>query len=297
MNTQFIHSLHFSQNRLGTKQSRRIQRDYTAEPQRLKDLRAKLQEDSGLDAWVDEREVSVTKFHNKRVPPWMRIEKTNGKNYTQIKKNVRELKLNTVCEEAKCPNIGECWGGGEDNVATATIMLMGDTCTRGCRFCAVKTSRAPPPLDPEEPLNTAVAVSKWGVDYIVITTVDRDDLEDGGATHFAKTVRLIKEHKPSILLECLTGDFGGNLECVAEMANSGLDVYAHNIETVERLQSVVRDRRASYKQSMSVLKHVKEVNPNMITKSSIMLVFNDLNCSLKREWAKLKKKLELLSKI
>ena len=103
--------------------------------------------------------------------------------------------MNTVCEEAKCPNIGECWGGGDDNIATATIMLMGDTCTRGCRFCAVKTSRAPPPLDPDEPLNTAIAISKWGVEYIVITTVDRDDIPDGGASHFAKTVKLIKEHK------------------------------------------------------------------------------------------------------
>jgi len=148
---------------------------------------------------------------------------------------------------------------------------MGDTCTRGCRFCSVKTSRNPPPLDPLEPQNTANAIAQWGVDYIVITTVDRDDLADSGAAHFVNTVQAVKKKNPKIVVECLTGDFKGDLECVSMMAHSGLDVYAHNIETVEGLQRWVRDHRASYKQSLSVLERAKKVNPSLITKSSIML--------------------------
>eukprot|EP01122_Echinamoeba_exundans_P002403 TRINITY_DN12347_c0_g1_i1.p1 TRINITY_DN12347_c0_g1~~TRINITY_DN12347_c0_g1_i1.p1 ORF type:complete len:386 (-),score=58.12 TRINITY_DN12347_c0_g1_i1:18-1175(-) len=207
----------------------------------------------------------------KRLPPWIKVPLSGGPNYSRLKESLRGLKLSTVCEEAKCPNIGECWTGGKEEVATATIMLMGDTCTRGCRFCAVKTSRAPPPLDPMEPENTAAAVAAWGVQYVVITTVDRDDLADSGAAHFAKTVKLIREKNPEILIECLTGDFKGDLVCVEMMANSGLHVYAHNVETVEPLQRWVRDYRASYKQSLSVLEHAKKINPSLVTKSSIML--------------------------
>lgn len=156
-----------------------------------------------------------------------------GENYTRIKAKLRELKLHTVCEEARCPNIGECWGGGEDQTATATIMLMGDTCTRGCRFCAVKTSRAPPPLDPNEPMNTAKAVADWGIDYVVLTSVDRDDLPDGGAAHIAETIRNLKhETSGRLLVEALVPDFAGNQESIKHVAQSGLDVYAHNIETV-----------------------------------------------------------------
>ena len=174
----------------------------------------------------------------------------------------------TVCEEARCPNIGECWGGES---STATIMLMGDTCTRGCRFCSVKTARKPPPLDPNEPENTAVAIAKWGLDYIVITSVDRDDVSDGGAAHIAETVRSIKSLKPSQMVEVLAPDFGGNLDCVGLVAGAGLDVYAHNIETIERLSPFVRDPRAKYRQSLAVLKHVKKVQPELVTKTSIML--------------------------
>jgi lipoic acid synthetase len=176
-----------------------------------------------------------------------------------------------VCEEARCPNIGDCWGGGEEQTATATIMLMGDQCTRGCRFCSVKTSRTPPPLDPNEPENTAAAIARWNLDYVVLTSVDRDDLPDGGANHFARTIQLLKEKAPHLFVECLTGDFGGDLDCVAQVASSSLDVYAHNIETVEALTPMVRDRRATFKQSLAVLKHAKEVKPSLVTKSSIML--------------------------
>ena len=186
-----------------------------------------------------------------------------------------------VCEEAKCPNIGECWGGGEHATATATIMLMGDSCTRGCRFCSVKTSRNPLPLDPNEPINTARAISEWGLDYVVLTSVDRDDLADGGSNHFAETVRELKLLKSSILVECLTPDFRGNQDQIRSVALSGLDVYAHNIETVRELQRSVRDYRANYDQSMDVLKHVKELSRNecnyeIITKTSIMLGFGTI---------------------
>jgi len=171
-----------------------------------------------------------------------------------------------VCEEAQCPNIGECWNGG-----TGTIMLLGDTCTRGCMFCAVNTNATPSPPDPFEPFKTADAVTRWGVDYIVLTSVDRDDILDGGASHFATTVELIKQKKSEMLVECLVSDFRGNLESVKKIANSGLDVYAHNVETVERLQKFVRDPKAGYMQSLSTLRHAKLSCPKLYTKTSIML--------------------------
>jgi lipoate synthase len=185
------------------------------------------------------------------------------------------LKLATVCEEAKCPNIGECWGGGdgpeEDRVATATVMLMGDTCTRGCRFCSVKTSRSPAALDPDEPHNTAEAVRDWGLDYVVLTSVDRDDVPDGGADHIATTIELLKAESPGLMVECLTPDFAGVRRDVERVALSGLDVYAHNVETVERLQRRVRDPRANYSQTLGVLEWAKAAQPSLVTKTSIML--------------------------
>jgi lipoic acid synthetase len=203
-------------------------------------------------------------------PDWFRVPapppKSAATKYTELKEGLRELKLNTVCEEAQCPNIGECWNGG-----TGTIMLLGDTCTRACRFCAVKTSPTPPPPDEDEPFNTAKAIAEWGLDYVVLTSVDRDDMPDGGANHFAMTVDFIKVWNPSILVECLVSDFAGDLAAVERLAESGLDVYAHNIETVERLQPFVRDKRAGYRQSLSVLKHAKVHNPKLYTKTSIML--------------------------
>ncbi|KAK1283695.1 hypothetical protein QJS10_CPB21g01012 [Acorus calamus] len=196
-------------------------------------------------------------------PEWLRQRAPQGERYQKVKESLSRLNLHTVCEEAQCPNIGECWNGGggaggeEDGIATATIMLLGDTCTRGCRFCAVKTSRNPAPPDPMEPENTARAIASWGVDYIVLTSVDRDDLPDGGSGHFARTVQVLKNLKPEILVECLTSDFRGDLEVVSSLVHSGLDVFAHNIETVKRLQRIVRDPRAGYEQSLSVLNHAK----------------------------------------
>ncbi|GAB2275336.1 Lipoyl synthase, chloroplastic [Dionaea muscipula] len=225
---------------------------------------------------------------NVKKPDWLRQKAPQGHKYMEVKDSLSRLNLHTVCEEAQCPNIGECWNGGGDGIATATIMLLGDTCTRGCRFCAVKTSRNPAPPDPMEPENTAKAIASWGVDYIVLTSVDRDDLPDGGSGHFAETVTAMKELKPEIMVECLTSDFRGDLKAVETLVCSGLDVFAHNIETVERLQRIVRDPRAGYEQSLSVLKHAKISKEGMITKSSIMLGLGETDDELKQALADLR---------
>lgn len=206
-----------------------------------------------------------------RLPEWLKTPIPSNQNYKNIKKDLRGLNLHTVCEEAKCPNISDCWGGSDKSAATATIMLGGDTCTRGCRFCSVKTSKAPPPLDPHEPENTAEALSRWGLGYVVLTIVDRDDLVDGGARHAVETIMKIKQKAPTMLVEALVGDYGGDAEMVKLVANSGLDVFAHNVETTEALTPYVRDRRANFRQSLDVLRIAKETNPELITKTSIML--------------------------
>ncbi|XP_048777397.2 lipoyl synthase, mitochondrial-like isoform X2 [Ostrea edulis] len=223
-----------------------------------------------------------------RLPKWLKTDVAMGKDYHKLKENLRDLNLHTVCEEAKCPNIGECWGGAK-GTATATIMVLGDTCTRGCRFCSVKTARNPPPPDPMEPVNTAKAITSWGLDYVVLTSVDRDDLPDGGAAHLAETVREIKKNKSDILVECLTPDFRGDMTCVAKVAESGLDVYAHNVETVEDLQWLVRDPRANYKQSLNVLKFVKSNKQNLVTKTSVMLGLGETDDQIMRVMEDLRK--------
>ena len=199
-------------------------------------------------------------------PPWLRQRAPAGDKYKQISDDVRGLGLATVCEEAMCPNLGECWNG---DTGTATIMIMGDTCTRGCRFCAVKTAKAPPPLDKDEPANVSKAIAAWGLDYVVLTSVDRDDIEDQGAGHFRETVQRLKA-SCDVLVEALTPDFRGEKHLVELVATSGLDVFAHNVETVPELQRDVRDRRANWDQSIEVLKHAKKSGAK-ITKTSIML--------------------------
>jgi lipoyl synthase len=197
-------------------------------------LRKQLQEDDQKSTETTNgivNQFKVSSSGTKKVlpkPSWLMAEVPSGEHYHRLKSTVKKLKLATVCEEAKCPNIGECWGG-KSGVATATIMIMGDTCTRGCSFCAVKTSRKPPALDPDEPENVSQAISEWGLDYVVLTSVDRDELADQGANHFAKTVSLLKEKSPKLLVECLTPDFRGNKELISIVADSGLDVYAHNV--------------------------------------------------------------------
>ena len=250
----------------------------TAAASRLEALRAQLErEDGTLDDFVaGQTETPVRKKAAPRSskilpkPRWLKAKPADSENYQRLRSNVRELGLATVCEEARCPNIGECWGGGSDGTATATIMIMGDTCTRGCRFCSVKTSKAPPPLDPLEPEKVSTAIAEWGLDYVVLTSVDRDDLEDQGSDHFRQVVQQLKEKKPDLLVEALTPDFQGKTDLIHAVATSGLDVYAHNMETVERLTPKVRDRRAAYRQSLDVLSYVKSVS-NCLTKTSLML--------------------------
>lgn len=199
-------------------------------------------------------------------PEWIKMRAPAGERYVELKGMMKELKLATVCQEAQCPNIGECWGGG-----TATIMLMGEVCTRGCRFCNVKTGNPKGKLDLEEPQKVAYAVSKMDLEYIVLTSVDRDDLPDEGSGHFARTVALLKELTPDLLIEVLTPDFKGNEAYVRTIVDARPDVFAHNIETVERLTKGVRDPRAGYAQSMRVLEYVKEYDDSRFTKTSLML--------------------------
>ena len=201
-----------------------------------------------------------------RKPPWLRVGIGGGKRYQEVRSTVNTHKLATVCEESHCPNIGECWNHG-----TATIMLMGATCTRACRFCAVDTGNPGGWLDLEEPANAAKSVQLMGLGYVVLTSVDRDDLDDGGAQHYANCIQAIKKANPNTAVEALTPDFSGNEKDVAVVANSGLEVFAQNLETVERLTHVVRDPRAGYQQTLDVLAYAKEANPKVLTKSSLML--------------------------
>ncbi len=199
-------------------------------------------------------------------PAWLKVRAPGGDAYTGLKETFRRLDLHTVCEEARCPNMGECWSEG-----TATVMLLGDVCTRGCRFCAVTTGNPRGAVDVREPEHVARAIAGMGLQYVVMTMVDRDDLIDGGASHIAKTVTRLRELRPDILIETLLGDFAGNLEYVDVAAASKPHVFAHNIEVVKRIQRVIRDVRCSYEQSLNVLKNVKNKHPDMITKSSIMV--------------------------
>jgi len=199
-------------------------------------------------------------------PRWLKAPLATGVNYEWVRKTVREHRLATVCEEAKCPNIGECWNAG-----TATIMLMGEVCTRACRFCAVDTGNPRGWLDPEEPVNTARTVELMRLRYVVLTSVNRDDLPDGGAAHFAAAVRAIKQVSPTTAVEALTPDFQGVMRDVETVVGSGLDVFAQNVETVERLTHPVRDPRAGYRQTLDVLQHAKRYRPDVLTKTSLML--------------------------
>jgi lipoic acid synthetase len=210
-------------------------------------------------------------------PEWLRMRIQGGQKYEAVRAIVHEHRLATVCEEAKCPNMGECWSAG-----TATIMLMGDVCTRACRFCAVNTGNPKGWLDPEEAENTARAVQLMGLKYVVLTSVNRDDLDDGGAGHYAEVVKAVKAKNPDTAVEALTPDFLGDLSAVETLVASGIEVFAQNVETVERLTHPVRDARAGYQQTLDVLAHGKKSRPDVITKTSLMLGLGETEDELKR---------------
>lgn len=211
-----------------------------------------------------------------RKPGWIRVKAPNSPEYFATRGLMRELKLNTVCEEAACPNIGECWSQRH-----ATMMIMGDTCTRACAFCNVRTG-LPDALDDAEPARVADAVAKLGLSHVVVTSVDRDDLADGGATIFANTVRQIHKRSPGAKVECLTGDFAGDLAALDIVLDARPEVLAHNLETVERLQSTVRDRRATYAQSLAVLAHAKRSGKVRYTKTSLMLGLGETEAEIEQ---------------
>ena len=203
---------------------------------------------------------------NSKKPSWLKIKAEFNPNFYKIKNEVSEKKLNTVCEEAHCPNISECWSAG-----TATFMLMGSVCTRACKFCSVDTGNPKGWLDMDEPINTAKAVQSMKLKYVVLTSVNRDDLPDGGAQHFADTVELIKKLNPGTAVEALTPDFKGLFSSIETLVNCGLEVFAQNIETVERLTHPVRDIRAGYQQTLDVLAESKRINSKVLTKTSLIL--------------------------
>jgi len=199
-------------------------------------------------------------------PPWLKVSFPGGERYSWIKNHSKRLNLSTVCEEANCPNIGECWNSG-----TATFMLMGDTCTRGCRFCAVKSAKYPNALDTNEPFKLADTIKKMNLNYVVLTTVNRDDLMDQGASHIARCIKATKMKSPKLLIEILMPDFRGDEEALQKVIDATPSVLAHNLETVRRLTPKVRDYRADYDQSLEVLRYLKTNCPNGYTKSSLML--------------------------
>ncbi len=201
-----------------------------------------------------------------RKPDWLRVSLPAGDDYARVKAKVNDLALHTVCKEAACPNLAECWGAG-----TATIMILGDTCTRGCRFCNVKTGNPRGSVDWLEPVRVADAVRDLGWKYLVLTAVDRDDLSDGGALIFANTIRAIHERNPGARVEILSGDYRGDLRALDIVMDARPDVFAHNLETVRRLTPHVRDKRAGYEQSLRLLAHAKRRAPERLTKTSLML--------------------------
>ena len=203
---------------------------------------------------------------NSRKPEWIRVKASFDPRYNKIKDLVSDKRLNTVCEESMCPNISECWSSG-----TATFMLLGSVCTRACKFCSIDTGNPKGWLDKDEPENTADAVKHMQLKYVVLTSVNRDDLEDGGADHYARTVKAIKDKNPNTAVEALTPDFKGIYSSIQTIVNSGLEVFAQNLETVERLTHHVRDIRAGYQQTLNVLAESKKINSNVLTKTSLIL--------------------------
>ena len=201
-----------------------------------------------------------------RKPDWLRLNHSFTPKFKEVKSIVKENHLNTVCEEAMCPNINECWSHG-----TATFMLLGDVCTRACKFCAVDTGNPRGRLDKKEPYKVAQSIKKMSLKYAVLTSVNRDDLADGGAKHYSNTIEAIKYACPKVMVEALTPDFEGKNKSISILLSSSLDVFAQNVETVERLTARVRDPRAGYQQTLNVLEKAKKLSPEVLTKTSLML--------------------------
>ncbi|MBI3288961.1 MAG: lipoyl synthase [Elusimicrobia bacterium] len=217
------------------------------------------------------------------LPPWLKVKLPAGPVVARLKDVSRSRGLSTVCEEARCPNLAECWGGG-----TATFMAMGGECTRGCRFCSVGTALKPPPPDPEEPAKLALTLKEMAIDYAVLTTVCRDDLADQGAAHLAACVRAIKAECPDMKLEILAQDFRGDKTLLEAVLDAGPDVLAHNVECVERLTPAVRDAKAGYRQSLDILAHARAYRPQSPTKSSLMLGLGETEAELRQAFADLR---------
>jgi len=245
-------------------------------PAKQIDSGEKFTNDRGMRVIKDGIKASAADGQRLAKPDWLKMRVQSSPKFQAVRSIVHEHRLATVCEEAKCPNISECWSAG-----TATIMLMGDVCTRACRFCSVNTGNPGGWLDPEEPANTAEAVRLMALKYVVLTSVNRDDLADGGAAHYAEVVRATKALNPQTAVEALTPDFLGDLRAVEVLLDSGIEVFAQNVETVARLTHPVRDSRAGYEQTLDVLAHGKAYRPDVITKTSLMLGLGEREEELK----------------
>jgi lipoic acid synthetase len=222
----------------------------------------------------------------RRLPAWIRTRPPGGGEYARLKTLLRERKLATVCEEARCPNVHECWRDG-----TATVMLLGEICTRGCRFCAVKTMKRPPAPEPDEPEQYAGMIAELGLRYVVLTMVDRDDMDDGGADHVARCVEELHRQVPELLVEALVSDFQGDPAAIERVVRARPAVFAHNVETVQRLTPTVRDPRCGYRQSLEVLRLAKELaspDQRLLTKTSLMLGLGETAHDLEEAFADLR---------
>ena len=219
-----------------------------------------------------------------RKPTWLRVKSLNSPKYRELKEIVANKKLHTVCEEAMCPNIQECWSHG-----TATFMLLGSVCTRACKFCAVDTGNPKGLLDKDEPLKVANSIAHMNLKYAVLTSVNRDDLDDGGAEHFSDTVKAIKENAPEVVIEALVPDFLGNEKSIETLLDSQLEVFAQNLETVKRLTKRVRDPRAGYDQTLQVLAYAKKYSPSIITKTSLMFGLGETEKEILESYEDIKK--------
>tara|TARA_X000001036_G_scaffold386228_1_gene381211 strand:- start:441 stop:1424 length:984 start_codon:yes stop_codon:yes gene_type:complete len=239
---------------------------------------SKYKTDNGFNAIKNGIKKNSTQIKpNIEKPSWLKAKIPGGKNFNNVKKIVKTHSLSTVCEESFCPNIGECWSNG-----TATIMLMGSVCTRACKFCAVDTGNPKGWLDVDEPSHAANSVKLMDLNYVVLTSVDRDDIEDGGAQHYASCINAIKDLSPKTTVEALTRDFSGKISSLQTLLNSGIEIFAQNLETVKRLTHYVRDIRAGYEQTLNLLFEAKKIKPDIITKTSLMVGIGEKDSEIKQ---------------